>query len=514
VTRNPRAPVAVTEHGALAGSFEADVAVFRGIPFAAPPVGPLRWAPPQPAGAWQGTRPATHFGPAPLQPQPPRDSIMFRANFADRREIVMSEDCLYLNVWTPEPSATGGLPVLVWVHGGGHRFGAGSADLLNGRNLARHGLVVVTISYRLGSLGYLAHPALTAQADSPTSGNYGLLDTAAALRWVQRNISAFGGDPGRVTAGGNSAGAVHVCHLMAAPLGRGLFSQAIGQASAGVYRAEGPMPTLAEAEERGRRFAGGLGAHDGQALRSLPGVALVASGQFGPIVDGVVLAEDTQAVFEAGRQAPVPLLLGSNSDEGSVYARPGDVQGLQQAAEIAGDHALHDAFQAAYPTGGHADLRASARAYVGDTRFTRPVWRWAATHAATAAAPVWLYLFDRQPPLPPGPGPAPPPDGSPGFGAYHTAELPYVWDNQDQRDWPWTPDDRVLARTMSSAWCRFVGSGDPGGGGLPAWGRCTGSGDSPVMYFGDRVRIGRPYRLAAMQLLDALAAAQAGTRQP
>jgi para-nitrobenzyl esterase len=429
-------PSAATRGGRLIGGWEdREVAVFRGIPFAAPPVGELRWRPPERAAAWDGERRAYEFGPAPLQPQPAADSVMYRSNFADRRPLVMSEDCLYLNVWTPEPSpATAGLPVMVWVHGGGNRYGHGSQDIHNGRSMARRGVVMVTLNYRLGALGFLAHPGL-----GEASGNYGLLDIVAALTWVRENIGAFGGDPNRVTLAGNSAGAAHVCHLMASAVARPLFRAAIGQSASGVGRAEGPLPGQEEARKQGMAYAEGFGGRDAAGLRRISGVELIVRGHFGPVVDGRVLTEPTDDVFDSGRQHPVPLLTGSNLDEGTVYAPAPD------AAEV------------------------------GDSRFVRPVRHWARLHHVTTGAPTWMYRFTRKPPMPP---------GLPDAGVYHTAELPYVLDTMDRRpDWPWRDADRQLAATMADAWARFVATGDPNGGALPRWEIFKGVGDEPAMVF-------------------------------
>lgn len=428
-------PRAATTGGRLLGAWEDHrVAAFRGVPFAAPPVGDLRWRPPQRAATWGGERRAVEFGPAPLQPQPPSDSVMYRTNFDDRRALVMSEDCLYLNVWTPEPSSTARLPVMVWVHGGANRYGHGSQDIHNGRWMAARGLVVVTLNYRLGALGFLAHPGLGA-----SSGNYALLDVVAALSWAQENIAAFGGDPGRVTLAGNSAGAAHICHLMASPVARTFFRAAIGQSASGVGRAEGPLPGQEEAQKQGLAYAEGFGGRDIAGLRRISGVELITKGHFGPVVDGRVLTEPTDDVFDSGRQHPVPLLTGTNLDEGTVYAPADTAQ------------------------------------YVGDTRFVRPVRHWARTHRATTAAPTWMYRFTRKPPLPP---------GLPDLGVYHTAELPYVLDTMALRPaWPWRDADRELAATMADAWARFVTTGDPNGGALSHWHTVTGTDDEHVMVF-------------------------------
>lgn len=487
-----------TRTGRLKGRWEGGVAVFRGTPFAAPPVGDLRWRPPQPPAAWDGDRPAYDFGPAPLQPQPPRDSIMFHTNFADRRALVMSEDCLYLNVWTPEP-ASGGLPVMVWIHGGGNRYGHGGQEIHDGRSLARRGVVVVTLNHRLGALGFLAHPGLAAEDDLGASGNYGLLDIVAALTWVRENIAAFGGDPDRVTLAGNSAGAAHICHLMASTTARPLFRAAIGQSASGIGRAEGPLPDQDAAQRQGLRWAGefgesgGFGDRDIAALRRTDGVELVLKGHFGPVVDGRALTAPSDDIFAAGHQHAVPLLVGTNSDEGSVYATLDAVRSLP----------VEPGTDELYPLRDGDQVRCTARQFTGESRFTYPVWHWARAHSTVA--PTWMYRFTRTPPLPPDLDLAPPRDGLPGYGVHHTAELPYVLDNLDARPWPWTETDRTLARTMADTWVRFIETGDPNGAeGLPSWPRFTGT---EAMVFGGEVtpvERGSVDRLDAMRLLATL----------
>jgi para-nitrobenzyl esterase len=494
------APVAAAPAGRASGRWRGAVAAFLGIPFARPPVGPLRWRPPLRLPRWEGTFRADRFGPAPLQPQPPRDSIMFHTNFNDRRPLVMSEDCLYLNVWSAEPARGAGLPVMVWIHGGGNRYGHGSQDIHNGRSIAARGTVVVTLNHRLGALGFLAHPELAGENGSGASGNYALADILAVLEWVQENIHAFGGDPRRVTLAGNSAGAAHVSHLMAAPAAAGLFHAAIGQSAAGLFRAEGPLPERRRAEQAGTRFAATLGGRDLAGLRRLCAAELAVAGHFGPVLDGRLLTEQTQAVFGAGRQHPVPLLVGSNTDEGVNYTRPGTVD--EVAARSREDPG--GAFARAYPVADAQTAWVSARRFVGESRFAYPVWRWARTHRQTSGAAVWQYRFDRPPPLPSGVDLAPPPDGHRGYGAYHTAELPYTADNLEMLPFPWQECDRALAAAMGDAWARFVTGHDPGGGGLPAWPVVRPADDSPVLVFGETLRVAPVDRLAAMHALDAL----------
>ena len=487
------------ESGALLGRRTGTVTAFRGIPYAAPPVGPLRWRPPAPALPWEGERPALEPGPAPVQPQPPRNSIMWHTNFADSRALVMSEDCLYLNVWTPDPGGRG-LPVLVFLQGGGNRFGHGGQEIHDGGSMARRGVVVVTLNSRIGALGFLPHPALAAEDDAGASGNYGPLDVVAGLEWVRHNIAAFGGDPDRVTLGGNSAGAAIVNHLMAADAARGLFRAALGQSSAGMHRGEGPMPTQEQAQKEGLRALGPMASLPLEQLRRLPPVSFLLEAHLGMVVDGRLLTRDTQEVFHAGEQAAVPLLAGWNTDEGAIYTPPTAVAALRErvtTGPFATTLAPH------FPVG-EDDAVASARQFTNETRFGGPVWRWARTHVETVAAPCWVYRFDHAPPLPADLDLAAPPDGGPGYGVFHTAELPYTGDNLECRRWPWTDVDHELARVTADAWARFVTDLDPNGAGLPTWPGFDATGDARTLVLGDPVRVERVHRVAALEALDSL----------
>ncbi|MEQ3552715.1 carboxylesterase family protein [Pseudonocardia nematodicida] len=491
--------------GPVAGTGARRVSAFLGIPYAAPPAGPLRWRPPVPAPAWSGELPAVRPGPAPVQSLPPRTRIMWHSGFADSRELVMSEDCLYLNVWTPDPGPGAGLPVLVVLHGGGFRLGHGGLEVHDGAALAARGLVVVTCSMRLGALGFLAHPELAAEDELDATGNYGLLDVVAALEWVRDGIAAFGGDPGRVTLAGSSAGAVVATHLMASPLGRGLFHAVVGQSSSGVFRPEGPLPSPQDARRRGPESLGALAGLPVERLRSLPPTAFLVDAPQGVVVDGRVLTEDSGRVFTRGAQAPVPLLVGNTADEGSPYVTTATREDLRRFLRDADDGAL----AAHYPPGGPDDTdgsgaiaAASTRHFVTDTRFVLPVLRWARTHVATTGAPAWTYRFEHAPPLPAGADLDPPADGLAGFGAFHTCELPYTGDNLWSRAWDWTDADRELARVLGDTWARFVTTHDPNGAGLPDWPCLDPAAPAAAMHVG-----GTPGHrtLTRAAVLDALA---------
>ena len=295
---------------------------FKGIPFAAPPIGELRWRAPQSVKPWQGERSADQFGPKCMQTGQPSD--------IDPHNLLMSEDCLYLNVWTPAKSSDDRLPVMVWIYGGGFKTGSGSEPWYNGANLAKKGVIVVTVNYRLDVFGFLSHPELTSESNDHASGNYGLLDQIAALGWVKRNIVAFGGDPGRTTCSGESAGSLSVSALMASPLARGLFQRVIGESGAMLFPDKSPfaLAPLAKAEQAGVKFADLLSAHSIAELRDKPADALldtlakhpdIPRMARGPIIDGRVLPVNAIEIFAKGQQTDVPLLAGSTSDGDPVH---------------------------------------------------------------------------------------------------------------------------------------------------------------------------------------------------
>lgn len=481
--------------GWLAGRRCGAVSVFKGIPYAVPPVGALRWKPPQRRQHWDGERLALELGPAPIQELPLRSTLMYRLNHDEPQPLVMSEDCLYLNVWSPSPSRGVNLPVLVWIHGGGHKSGHGGQDLFDGSNLSARGMVVVTVNMRLGALGFLSLPGLAAEDPLGASGNYGVQDVVAALEWVQDNIAAFGGDPARVTVAGNSAGAATVTHLMAAPAARQLFRAAIGQSASGIFRPERRMPTQHEA---GQQAMSWLNAPVDR-LRELPETAFLHIPVQGVVVDGRLLVEDTTDVFLDGRQAGIPLLAGWNADEGSLYSSPAAAAALQ---DLPGAISAQHLPKEIYPLGSDARGLAGARALVGDRRFAYPVWRWARTHAETSGAPVWLYEFDHSLPLPED---LPlPPDGGSAYGTFHTSELPYMWDNLAARPWAWSDADHGIARQMADAWAHFVIHGTPHGTGMPAWHAFNAMDENHLMVFGETIKPGSARRREAFDLFDAI----------
>lgn len=446
-----------------ADSEVAGIRVFKGIPFAAAPTGERRWTMPQPVRPWRGVRDAMQFGNICMQ-EPGRG----RLNIAVLPESPpMSEDCLYLNVWTPADSASDRLPVMVWFYGGAWTEGAGSVPLYDGTALAGKGVVVVTMNYRLGAFGFFAHPALTADSGTDSSGNYGLADKIGALEWVRENIAAFGGDPDNVTAFGQSAGAASIAALVASPLAEGLFQRAISQS--GTWMGLGPsnsMRTLESAEQAGIGQAQAAGAATAAQLRALSAEQVMRHLRgAGLIVDGRVLPEDANAVFESGRQLAVDVLTGSNSSDAFFPAMP-DLEAFRSRMSAQwGD--LADRYFAAYP----AQTGEEAAAMTTQTSNDGTFWisRVFAEFQRLRGNRAWVYQFAQNPPGGSGPD----------FPAAHAAEIPYVFDNLGQL--PLFPDgsiayysghsqpDARVADLMSSYWSNFAKTGDPNGAGLPRW---------------------------------------------
>ena len=485
------APVAETASGLVEGEAATGITVYRGVPYAAPPVGDLRWRAPQPAAHWGGVREAKTVGPACMQsgdPWPPWSPV-----------TATSEDCLTLNVWVPE--GTKGLPVMVWIHGGGWSAGSGSAAAYDGVALARHGVVVVTFNYRVGPFGFLAHPGLSAEAGG-VSGNYGLLDQIAALEWVQANIAAFGGDPKRVTAFGQSAGSMSIVLLTVMPRAKGLFAQAIGE-SGGVFIPPAISPSAAGfvlkgAESEGEAFASAMNARTVEEMRALPAEALAVAkgaGGFHFILDANLVPEEPYVAYVAGRQALVPLLLGTNADEGLSFFDVKSVTAANFSEGLRGSlGVLPPPLLAAYPAATDEQAKASRGALERDLRFGYDMWAWTRL-AAKSAAPVFAYRFEQRPPWPKGSAWAE-------WGAGHGAELPYVFGTLDA-GWAWSDDDRRAAEMMAAYWTNFAKTGNPNGEGLPAW-PAYASDTRQVMRLSAEAKPGDEPGVAALEVLDAL----------
>ena len=481
-------PVRV-EQGKLSGTNgkNPDVRVYKGIPYAAPPVGDLRWKPPQPAASWQGVREAKEFGNACWQ-------TPYSANsFYHAKLPALSEDCLFLNIWTAAKSAKDKLPVMVWIHGGGFTRGSGQSAGYDGENFARKGVVLVTINYRLGIFGFLAHPALTAESEHHASGNYAILDQIAALHWVKKNIAAFGGDPDKVTIFGESAGSWAVNVLMASPLAKGLFRGVIGE-SGGQFS---PMKTLADAEKAGERFVSSLGITEDQlkALRVKPAEELLKASDSptaSPDVDGWVLPQETNTIFAEGKQIDVPLIVGFNADEGTTLA-PQLAQTTAAAfgpriQQLYGNSAGD--FLKVYPGSSDSEAIASAYSAYRDQVFGWQMRTWARLATKTGHHPAYLYYFSHRPPGP----------QSDRLRAFHAAEIPYVFGNFFW-PFPWEEADHKLSDIISSYWVNFAKSGDPNGAGLAKW-PVYNSATDQALEFGDSISVRSQVNKAGLDFFD------------
>jgi para-nitrobenzyl esterase len=458
-----------TEGGIISGAASATAGVreYKGVPYAAPPVGELRWKAPAPVVPWEGVRKAEEFAPECTQ----GGGGTGRALSYGQPPI--SEDCLYLNVWTPAKSEKDKLPVMVWLHGGAYAGGWSGSPFFNGEHMAAEGVIVITVGYRLGAMGYLALPALTAESDKHASGNYGLLDQIEALRWVQKNISAFGGDPRKVTLFGQSAGAGSVCYVQASPLAKGLFARTIGESN-GCFDED---TKLADAEQAGTKYLAAAGASSLADLRAKPATDIAkvrGPYPFHPIVDGYSLPRNAYDIYASGEENKVPLLVGSNSDEATVLGVPPDSAQafLQQAHRRYGDHT--DEFLKFFPAGSDAEAKDSFYLLQTDIFAQQErMWERMLTHSGK---PAYVYYFSHKSPIPAGMYPE---QARHDLGAFHTAEIVYVFRNFNARPWPWTDEDRKLSDMMSAYWVNFAKKGDPNGPGLPKWPQAGGekSGD-------------------------------------
>ncbi|MBI1211919.1 MAG: carboxylesterase family protein [Alphaproteobacteria bacterium] len=484
-------PVAV-EGGLIEGANDGGLTAYKGVPFAAPPVGDLRWREPQPVVPWSGVRPAKQFAPACMQRG---------VSMPGEAPPAISEDCLYVNIWAPAHSSAARLPVLVWIYGGGFSNGSASMPLYWGDKLARKGIVVVTVAYRVGAFGFLAHPELTHESPHATSGNYGLLDQIAALRWVKNNIAAVGGDPTRVTIAGQSAGSTSVCILAASPLARGLFEGVIGE-SGGFFEPVQIAPgyILANAEREGAAFAQSLGASSIAALRSLP-AAKVLEGKMPsgahPVIDPYVLPATPYDAFATGRQSDVPTLIGANAEEARAFLDVSSIHAATYGADIEKMFGkLPPQLYEQYPHTTDADARQSRIEFETDLRFRWNMWTWARLQSATGKSKVFFYSFDHAPPFPSNSVRA-------GWGASHFAELWYVFDHLDQEPYRWTQADRRLADAMSSYWVNFVRTGNPNGNGLAQWPEFKTE-DGPGLELGDQIGSAAVARTGNLRVFSAI----------
>jgi len=456
----------IIETGALAvpEPDSSGVRAYKGIPYAAPPVGALRWRAPEPPAPWTGLRPTHAFGPHSIQ------GVVW--DDIDLSGAGGSEDCLYLNIWTPAaPGTSARLAVMVWIHGGGFVAGSGAEPRYDGARLAARGIIVVSVNHRLNALGFLAHPELTAESERRASGNAGMLDLVAALKWVKRNIAAFGGDPAKVTIAGESAGSEAACALMASPLAKGLFQRVIGQSGAMF-----PSPTrapkpLEKAEAAGLEFMRKVGARSLADLRALPAEAILAAAPglgFRPIVDGWFLPRAPAEIFASGEQSDVPLMAGWNKDEGFNFTLLQGDDAKRPYAELvrAIFRERTDAALKLYPGGSPEADAASARSLGGDLVIIHPTWAWIEAQKRNGRADIFRFRFDRCPLTPQGWFGE---RSSREAGAFHAGELLYVFDNLHAYPWLIDDADRALAKLASTYWVNFVMNGDPNGEGLPRW---------------------------------------------
>jgi para-nitrobenzyl esterase len=465
--------------GRVSGVVVNGIVSFKGIPFAAPPIGALRWKAPQPVKPWTGVRQASSFGTSCMQ-----DAAIAKVFNAPEG---VSEDCLYLNVWTPAKSAGESLPVMVWIYGGGFALGQTSVPLYDGTKLAEKGVVIVSVAYRVGAFGFLAHADLSRESGKG-SGNYGLQDQIAGLQWVKGNIAKFGGDPSRVTIFGESAGGISVSMLAASPAAKGLFQRAIsesgGSFGSAKYGNEGGVivPPLKVAEAAGRNFLVKIGATDIKAAREIPAEKIQAaqgpglSGSFWPVFDGDVLPGDQYELYQAKRFNDTPVLIGTNSDEGALFVQPGVTVARFEKLVHDGFGPQADAILAAYPHSTDAEALKSSRDVFRESTFAWHTWAWAMLQTEKGKGKAFVYYFDHRTARTPN-------------GASHGDEMAYVFKNLGGPAIgvpgpppPVRPEDTKISDLMSSYWVNFAKNGDPNGAGLPVWPAFSASAQNAMVF--------------------------------
>jgi para-nitrobenzyl esterase len=450
--------VVKTDAGSVSGILnkESNIYIYKGIPFAAPPIAALRWKAPQPVTPWTGVKKCEAFGPSAPQGKPVPFS-MYTSEFLIPEDPI-NEDCLYLNVWTSSIKSTAKKPVIVWIHGGAFISGSGSCPIYDGENMAKKGVVFVTINYRLGVFGFLAHPDLTNESPTHSSGNYAFLDQIEALKWVKKNISAFGGDPDRVTIAGQSAGSFSVNALAASPVAKGLFQRVIAE-SGGMFNTDERTLTLQTAERNGIKILEKVKAFSINEMRNKPADELVKAvgyGMVGPVVDGYVLPDNVYTIYSKGEQNDVPVLTGWNRDEGFAPPKvPSPEEYKANAQKQYGD--LADEFLSAYPGNTADEIKRSQLIWGRNTTFAWHAFTWARLQTAQQKNKVFLYQFDRVPPE------------NEQYGAFHSAEIAYALNSLHTWHRPWTDADKKIEDVMSSYWVNFAVTGDPNGNGLPEW---------------------------------------------
>jgi para-nitrobenzyl esterase len=465
-TNNTRVKIA---NGIIEGSVEkTGIVSFKGIPYAAPPIGNLRWKEPQPVQSWEGVRAAKNFGPRAMQP-PIFTDMVFRSNG-------MSEDCLYLNVWTP--NTKGKLPVLVYFYGGGFVTGDGSEPRYDGESMAQKGIVALTVNYRLGLFGLLAYPELTKESPNHVSGNYGLFDQSAALNWVKQNIQAFGGDPSKITIAGESAGSISVSAQMASPLSKNLIAGAIGE-SGSLLSMLPPVP-MNKTEANGVQFAKAVGANSLAELRALNADTLLKlSSLYGvfrfPItIDGYFFPKEPLAIYQAGEQAHVPLLAGWNSEESGGQAIMGNYpftkNNFKKAVQLSFGNKAEEILKV-YAVNSDDDVAQVSTDLAGDLFMGFSTWRWTNFQTKTRTSPVYRYYYTHPHPL--------------SKRAVHSAEIEYAMGNLPYNNkYAWTDDDYKVSNVMQQYFANFIKTGNPNSSGLPNWPKTSSSNIVPVMHIG------------------------------
>ncbi len=469
------APVKV-EQGFLQGMIEDGVTVYKGVPYAAPPVGELRWRAPRPPASWNGIRMADKYSANPIQVMV-KEFGPWTSEYQPQGEV--SEDCLYLNIWTSAKSSKEKRPVVMYIPGGAFTGGSGNCPVYNGVNLAKKGLVVVTINYRVGIIGFFALPELTKESENNSSGDYGLLDQVAALEWIKKNISVFGGDPNSVTIMGQSAGAASVNYLTASPLAKGLFIRAIAQS--GTNEKVGPREDLASAEQNGINFEKSLNVNSLSELRAMSAEDLLAATKqfrFSPIVDGWFLPKSVDDIFAAGNQNDVATITGWVADEGSFSNDYGKIPAEEFRKRIKQQGSLlADEILKLYPASTETKAAESQKMFSRDMAMVS-MYLWATKREKTARTNIYTYIFTHQQP------------GSTKerYQVFHSSELPYIFESLNQAPRPWTADDKKIAEEMSSYWVNFISTGNPNGNGLPNWPAFNKS-SHETMELGDRMEL-------------------------
>jgi para-nitrobenzyl esterase len=480
------APQIKLGQGVVEGVLESSgIVSFKGIPYAQPPVGELRWREPQPPQPWQGVLKADKFRNKPMQ-----KPIFSDMNF---RSATMSEDCLYLNIWTPAKKPSANLPVLVYFHGGGYIAGDGSEYRYDGESMAKMGIVTITVNYRLGIFGFFAHPDLTKESPNNASGNYGLLDQNAALLWVKKNIAAFGGDPNKITIAGESAGSISVSAHMASPLSKNLIAGAIGQSGAMINPTQTPI-SFEDAQNNGISFATAIKVHSVQELRRIPAEQLLNEaynpGNLFPVkvtIDNYFLKQSPQEVFAAGNQSDIPLLAGWTSSETPYMAfmqgeYPNPVNYEKKVRQIYGDKS--SAIITLYPGATENEVIASATALASDCFIVYSTWKWAELHRHATKQPVYVYTFSRPRPVtPPAPGTMKQNTiPQPMAGAAHASDIEYALGNlATNKVYAWTADDFNISLQMQTYFANFIKTGNPNGKALPQWPASPAGADMNIM---------------------------------